>query len=119
MTSIQSEVHSTRGEMQTSFSGAHKYQTERCPGYELLIVQISFQKLDVHIWWWMCTGHHSINLVQNAAFFQVRQMEAVVAGALRREQAADVATKRLAAEIEQLNRLVRYHPSRATVLLFQ
>ena len=55
----------------------------------------------------MCTGHHSINLVQNAAFFQVRQMEAVVAGALRREQAADVATKRLAAEIEQLNRLVR------------
>lgn len=33
-------------------------------------------------------------------------MEAVVAGALRREQAADVTTKRLAAEIEQLNRLV-------------
>lgn len=51
-------------------------------------------------------GHHSINLVKNAAFCQVRQMEAVVAGALRREQAADVATKRLAAEIEQLNRLV-------------
>ncbi|KAG0556184.1 hypothetical protein KC19_11G032900 [Ceratodon purpureus] len=37
---------------------------------------------------------------------KLRQMEAVVAGALRREQAADVTTKRLAAEIEQLNRLV-------------
>jgi hypothetical protein len=35
-------------------------------------------------------------------------MEAVVAGALRREQAADVTTKRLAAEIEQLNCLVRW-----------
>lgn len=106
MTSIQSEVHSTRGEMQTSFSGAHKYQTERCPAFELFIVPISYQS-------WMfvfaggCTRHHSINLIKNAAFSQVRQMEAVVAGALRREQAADVATKRLAAEIEQLNRLVR------------
>lgn len=30
-----------------------------------------------------------------------------MAGALRREQAADVTTKRLAAEIEKLNRLVR------------
>lgn len=37
---------------------------------------------------------------------QVRQMEAVVAGALRREQAADAVTKRLAGEIEHLNRLV-------------
>lgn len=33
-------------------------------------------------------------------------MEAVVAGALRREQAAEASTKRLAAEIEQLNHLV-------------
>jgi hypothetical protein len=36
----------------------------------------------------------------------MRAMEALVAGALRREQEAYGTTQRLAAEIEQLNRLV-------------
>ncbi|CAK9206237.1 unnamed protein product [Sphagnum troendelagicum] len=38
---------------------------------------------------------------------KMRQLEAVAAGALRREQAADATAKRLAAEIEQLTRLVQ------------
>ncbi|CAM6100965.1 unnamed protein product [Calypogeia fissa] len=38
---------------------------------------------------------------------QLRSIEAVLAGALRREQQAEDITKKLAAEIEQLNRLVR------------
>jgi hypothetical protein len=40
-------------------------------------------------------------------------MEAVLAGALRREQEAELCQKRQAAEIEQLTRLVssiRHHP---------
>jgi hypothetical protein len=41
---------------------------------------------------------------------QMRQLEAVAAGALRREQAADATAKRLAAEIEQLTRLVNPKP---------
>jgi hypothetical protein len=40
----------------------------------------------------------------------MRQLEAVAAGALRREQAADATAKRLAAEIEQLTRLVKPKP---------
>jgi hypothetical protein len=40
----------------------------------------------------------------------MRQLEAVAAGALRREQAADATAKRLAAEIEQLTRLVNPKP---------
>ncbi|XP_024384201.1 kinesin-like protein KIN-12C isoform X3 [Physcomitrium patens] len=38
---------------------------------------------------------------------QLKAMESIVAGALRREKAAEDVTERLASEIEQLNRLVR------------
>ncbi|KAH9311588.1 hypothetical protein KI387_026623, partial [Taxus chinensis] len=38
---------------------------------------------------------------------KLKSLEATLAGALRREQGAETATKRLEAEIEQLNRLVR------------
>lgn len=37
---------------------------------------------------------------------QLKAMESIVAGALRREKEAEENTKRLAAEIEQLKRLV-------------
>lgn len=47
-----------------------------------------------------------INLFYMIALRQLKAMESVVAGALRREKAAEENTERLAAEIEQLKRLV-------------
>ncbi len=41
-----------------------------------------------------------------ALMYQIRAMEAIVVGALRREHAADDAKKRLTVEIDQLGRLV-------------
>lgn len=39
---------------------------------------------------------------------QLKSLETTLAGALRREQMAEMSTKRLEAQIEQLNRLVSF-----------
>lgn len=39
---------------------------------------------------------------------QLKSMETTLAGSLRREQMAEISTKQLEAEVEQLNRLVHF-----------
>jgi hypothetical protein len=48
---------------------------------------------------------------------QIKMLEANLTGALRREQEAEMSTKRFGLEIEHANRLVRNHTSHANSCL--